>query len=245
VRNIQDILYFRGDVSPFLVHLTRRGRERSAGGVLEAIIRDSALRAGQDPISDARFGMSTLRLSGDQIRRYFGAISLTETPLSEVHSLLEIRRRKVNLEPYGLVFLLERLRRKGVRPVWYLNNENQDQNGVVQALCRQLLREPDVAEQLLPLIAVFGYQLTAPGAARRETRVDFTWEREWRWPAAAGELEFGEEDVFVGLCPHEEIAYFEDLLPGVRFIDPRRPMKWYATQLIEARHRHDLKYSVV
>jgi hypothetical protein len=54
-----------------------------------------------------------------------------------------------------------------------------------------------------------------------------------------------EEDIFVGICPHEEIERFEKMFKKINFIDPRRNMKWYATQLINARCRLDLKFSVV
>ena len=75
--------------------------------------------------------------------------------------------------------------------------------------------------------------------------IDFRWEREWRYSSIAGDLEFAEEDVFVGLCPDSEIDFFEGLFRNVGFVDPQRNMKWYAKKLIEARQRFDLKYSVV
>lgn len=58
-------------------------------------------------------------------------------------------------------------------------------------------------------------------------------------------MNFGAEDVFVGLCPDSQIVGFEAILPGVEFIDPLRNMKWYAEKLIRARQRFDLKTSVV
>ena len=60
-----------------------------------------------------------------------------------------------------------------------------------------------------------------------------------------GDLSFSEEDVFIGLCPDSEIDWFETNFPPFLFIDPTRPTKWYATKLIEARQRLDIKYSVV
>jgi hypothetical protein len=64
-------------------------------------------------------------------------------------------------------------------------------------------------------------------------------------PSALGPLEFSNEDVFIGLCPNDEIEEFENLFQPIGFIDPTRNMKWYATKLIEARQRLDLKSSVV
>jgi hypothetical protein len=75
--------------------------------------------------------------------------------------------------------------------------------------------------------------------------MDFRWKREWRYPAAEGPFEFDANDVFIGLCPHDEIEEFEDLYRKIRFIDPRMNMKWYASQLLEARHDCDLRVSVV
>lgn len=75
--------------------------------------------------------------------------------------------------------------------------------------------------------------------------VDFTWEREWRHASSNKIFGFAIEDVFIGLCPHEEIDYFENRLPDLKFFDPRRNIKWYAEKLIKSRHRSGIDYSVV
>lgn len=94
--------------------------------------------------------------------------------------------------------------------------------------------------------SVFGKKLTPPGAgAPPAGEVDFRWEREWRYPSSRGNFQFGAEDVFICLCPHEEIEEFEGEYPGFSFIDPTRNMKWYASKLIERRQHFDLKHSVV
>ena len=152
----------------------------------------------------------------------------------------------MNLEPYGLVFLKERLRARGVNPVWYLNNEQADKDEVAQALCSLIATHPDEAAQMLPLVSVFGQLIQPPLVAnRRGGTVDFPWEREWRYPVASGPFTFDEYDVFVGLCPADEIDGFEELFPYIAFIDPTRPQTWYATKLVEAHPRVDLKSSVV
>lgn len=75
-----------------------------------------------------------------------------------------------------------------------------------------------------------------PPRARRDPlgRVDFSWEREWRYPHALGAFAFGLEDVFCGLCPHGRIEYFQQQFDGLKFIDPTRPTKWYAKSLLSA-----------
>jgi hypothetical protein len=244
-RNIDDILNFRTDLSPFLVHLTKASGQMTARACLENIVNDRELTVSCNMISDARFGTFTNHMNEETKCRFFGAICFTETPLNEVHGMLEIAYRQVNLEPYDLVFLKSRLKQRGVGPVFYFNNEFRDKDEVVAAICDLIPNNPQAAEKLLPMISNFGYRITPPAAAVQQGRVDFLWEREWRLPSVASPLDFTEEDVFVGLCPHNEIDHFEGLFPHVGFIDPMRNMKWYATKLIDARQRLDLKSSVV
>jgi hypothetical protein len=252
MRDINDILNFRTDISPFLVHLTKPKprpfphRDRPAHYILEKILEERSLVAGQTSVSDARFGMYTADLNDDERRELFGAICFTETPISEIHNLLEIEGRAVDLSPYGLVFLKEQLQSRGVSPVLYFNNFAGDKDPIFQALCGLVETDRDAALEVLPLMSVFGERVRAPGAQQVPPGiVDFRWEREWRRPSARGPLEFDEEDIFIGLCAHKHIDRFEAVLPEIGFIDPRRNMKWYATKLIKARQRCDLKVSVV
>jgi hypothetical protein len=201
--------------------------------------------AGDGAISDARWGVSMHKLSDAQRRKYFGATCFTETPIAEIHRLLDVRYRQVNLQPYGLVFLKDNVAKAGVSPVFYLNNEPGDADLSVQALCSLIDTKPTSARRPLPLVSFFGKKINPVGAQLAMGRMDFRWEREWRYPASEGPLTFDDEDVFVGSCPDEEIDLFEQLMPGVVFIDPRRNMKWYADKLIDARKRLGIKISVV
>jgi hypothetical protein len=97
----------------------------------------------------------------------------------------------------------------------------------------------------LPLVAIFGKKITPPGAFAAEGEVDFRWEREWRYVPINGPYQLVEDEIFMGLCPHNEIQRFERLWPPIKFIDPTRNKKWYATKLINARQRLNLKHSVV
>lgn len=263
MRDIADVLHFRGDLSPFLVHLTKSTPRqtwnplakkplRTAAQNLESILREGRLRQSGNKLSIAAFGASRQALAArveaepDFIARYLAAVSFTETPLGEIHSLLEIDKRQVQLEPYGLVFLRSRLMRKGVEPAIYLNNYEGDKDLLVQLLFLLVDTAPDVAERILPLLTVFGRYITAPGAQQQTGELDFLWEREWRYRGAKGDFAFDRtQDVFMGLCPHEEIAAFESRFDGLPFIDPSRNMKWYAKKLIKARQELDLKDSVV
>lgn len=244
MRSIDDILKFRGDISPFLVHLTKQAEEMTAAQTLGKIIRDGRIAPGAALVSDLRFGGVNIPVQDRP--RFFGATCFTETPLSEVHCLFDISYRTVNLESYGLVLLKKNLLAQEVSPVFYLNNEEADKDLLAQTLYQLAHTNPAIAEKLLPLFCVFGQKLRSPLAALPPVgTVDFRWEREWRQPFYRGGVTFTEEDIFVGLCPHEEIADFERALPNVKFIDPLRPLKWYATELIHARQRLNLSTSVV
>jgi hypothetical protein len=244
-RDITDVLHFRGDLSPFLVHLTRRTEMHSATDVLGQILQTSELRQSQTQVSDARFAFRTFDIQEAERPRFLSAICLTETPLSEIHCLLNIERRTVNLEPYGLVLLKDRLKQRGVGPVYYVNNYKDDKRALLRTLGELWRTAPEIAEQLVPMIALCGNRVTPPGAQAQVGVVDFIWEREWRLPFCYGNLGFTNDDVFCGLCPDAEIETFEALLPGVGFIDPQKNMTWYATKLIAARQRLNLKTSVV
>jgi hypothetical protein len=246
MRKIDDILLFRADISPFLVHMTKKTDTMSATQVLEKIIEEKLVRPGRAEVSDIRYGGYTLNMSDEDRQLYFGATCFTETPLDEIHCLLDINYRQINLEPYGLVFLKDKLLLKGVSPVIYLNNETGDKDKVAQALFSLIDSHAGAAAKLLPLMSVFGQKIQSPFSANRpKGRVDFRWEREWRQPCAKEGVSFDDDDVFIGLCPHEEIKHFEEAYPSIRFVDPLRPMKWYASKLIDMRQRVDLKYSVV
>lgn len=181
-RNISDILLFRQDFSPFLVHLTRKGSDGTASETLAKILKESKLRPGTERVSDATFGGSMKGIKRDEQRDLFCATCFTETPLSEVHCLLDIDKRTIDLEPYGLVFLKRKLELRGVASVLYLNNLDGSQQAVLEALFKLRQSDPDAAKRLLPLISIFGKRVVAPGATLTTGRQDWRWEREWRRP---------------------------------------------------------------
>jgi hypothetical protein len=245
-RSIDDILRFRKDISPFLVHLSRDvDATTKAANVLRTIISEKRLKCGSTE-SVAAYGMTTGHLSPDEKKQYFSAVCLTETPLEEIHCLLEIKYRRVNLRPYGLVFLKHRLIEKhDISPVLYFNNTKRIADPVVQALCTLTKTSPTEAARILPLVSTFGLLVTPPGAKQTTGGMDFYWEREWRLPSVCGDLTFDANDVFVGLCPHDEIPAFEAIFTDVQFIDPCRNTKWYATTLENAQRIRGVKNSIV
>lgn len=280
LRKIDDILLFRNDISPFLVHLTK-DTEKSAKENLESILNDRKLKYGyvdeyksklDTKIGDeedikkgipklmsvANYCYDLYELTLKDAIKYFHAISFTETPLDQIHNLLNIGGRDVKLKPYGLVFIKEKLENKEVMPVWYINNINGNKQNILEKVVQTLIKNnPDQAYKILPFITIFGKgfkrKSSQQKSSQKDVEVDFRWEREWRYVSDDFEFEFNEKDVFIGLCPKDDIKYFEkkfgdqykiDEKP-LHFIDPLMNPRYFATKLVEARQRADLKYSVV
>ncbi len=231
MRDINEILVFRNDLSPFLVHLTREYDGRSPGQNLNRILSSRKLKYGNEPMSVARYRYPFGEISLAEMKLYFKAVSFTETPLSEIDSLLEIENRAVNFSPHGLIFLKERCMSKGVAPVFYINNTSGDKDKVVESLCRLTRRDPLAARGILPYVSFFGRKLRPYNRSRKSGEMDFTWEREWRYASPSGCFEFDESDLFMGLCPHSQIEWFENKFDWLRFIDPRRKLKLYARKI--------------
>ena len=216
---------------PFLIHLTRPHKEATAKESMESISLSKALLPGtrflldEASLSDARFAVDCSKLTREAKRRFFGFISFTETPLREVYRLCNIQDRKKRLSGYGLVFIKDWLVKLGASPAIYINNVLGNRNEALRSLANYLIREnPRGAEQILPLVAVFGKYLKPMGGRPREDSLDFTFEREWRLPYSESSVLFWEKtNIFVGLCPDKEIKEFEKLLPSVPFIDPKAP----------------------
>jgi hypothetical protein len=244
LREIDKILLFRNDISPFLVHLTRN-TDNNARSNLESILTSRSLKYGPEPFSDGRYGFDPVNLTPAVKANFFSAVSFTETPLSEIHNLLDIACRQIELQPYGLVFIKANLKAKNVSPVIYVNNINGDKDDVVRALCSLIYSHSKAAMQILPFIAVFGKYFKPVRGPYYEESIDFTWEREWRFVSADHQFRFDQEDVFIGLCPKDEIMHFESKFKWLKFIDPQRNVKWYAEKLVRARKDSHLDYSVV
>ncbi len=54
--------------------------------------------------------------------------------------------------------------------------------------------------------------------------LDFKRGKEWRYPYSRDALQFNHEDVFVGLCPDDEIEDFEARFPRTPLGDQATPM---------------------
>lgn len=70
-RDINDVLNFRNDFSPFLTHLTRDKNGVPARDVLEKIINDGFLECSDELISAAQYGTKTADMSDQTNKRFF------------------------------------------------------------------------------------------------------------------------------------------------------------------------------
>ena len=80
---------------------------------------------------------------------------------------MDISRRSVNLEPYGVVFIKDRLKKKGVSPVWYINNMKNDKYEVLKALCSLIETHQEQAYKILLFVATFGKKMAKEGAPKK------------------------------------------------------------------------------
>ena len=261
-RKIQEILHFRKDLPPFLVHLTRTRNavdpnhqmidpleeniptiEHKAPDNLISIFDSKTLRQSKEHISSMRFAIDQkTKNSLGKLEEFFAAICVTETPLESIHCLIDIQGRQVNLEPFGVVFLKDKLKEKNFHPALYFNNSDKGHvDPILQAIGKIVLTDPCEAKEFFPLITTFGHMIGL-GSGKH----DFYWEREWRRPFCHGDFQFSlDEDVFCGLCPDGEISTFEKKYSGLPFIDPTRPLSWYAQKLIKRRKDLEIEHSVV
>jgi hypothetical protein len=230
-KNVHDVLLFRNDISPFLIHMTKNDGYSSAQEKIGKIFSDGYLERGKTAISTMRFAAGCDENNDKIINDYLSAISFTETPLNEIHTMFDLAYRGIDLQPYGLVFIKEKLMKAGVSPVLYLNTyfEKDKTKKVVDALWGLKDHSPDQARLLFPLISTFGEQFFY------DKIEDFIWEREWRY-VADQKFQFNvNDDVFLGFCPHEEISVFEINYHPLLFVDPRRNLKTYASKLVGRR----------
>lgn len=205
MQNIRDVLNRRGDLSTFVVHLTR-DTATSAKENLVSIIAQQTIHAvspmgwaeDQDDPSDPN----------KQSQR---VVSFSETPLEHIYSLVaEILGRQVKLQPYGLALTKMAARRIGINPVWYIDRTtgaphqwrlSNALNDLKTAAVNTGDFHSTPAAKILPFCQVMG---TWP-----QHQVEFWWEREWRH---AGDLSFPLDRVSIWLCPESEIPEFTALI---------------------------------
>lgn len=190
-----------------MVHLSRDGIDEtgnlcfSAREILEFILDEKTLNA----YNYYCIFQDRLNQLDDNLKDKFKVVCFTETPIDQIEVLLKrVQGRDTILKPYGLVFKKEYIRQKGGNPVFYVT-------GVLSNSLWRVFNEASKSRFLgeeNKLLALVN---------KCDESIDFHWEREWR---IVGKLKFGLSDIYCGLCPEEDMAYFESKYQ-VKFISPR------------------------
>src|SRR5436305_15173523 len=102
-RSIRDLLPLREDLSPFLVHLTRRDEGLTASENLCSIVKSRKLYQG-NALWKGGGGFSNASLRSEltkeeEERKFFGLVSVTEAPLSRLHVLFDHTTQRHDRQP--------------------------------------------------------------------------------------------------------------------------------------------------
>jgi len=194
------------DFSPLLVHFTKDDEYFCAKDVLDVILSEKILKAFNHY---CLFSPNLKETQNISLQDKFKVVCFTETPIDQIDVLLmEVSGRNFNPKPYGLVFKKEYIRRQGGNPVFYTTKKIAKPFWQLYRLLSDKEKEQSSGEvcKLLALVTLC------------DQTMDFHWEREWR---IVGDLQFKLNDIYCGLCPEENIAYFESKYSQVKFISPR------------------------
>ena len=258
ILNRQELLEKRGDLSQFLIHLTRSGDLKLAKDIyslpqdqvvpitaknsLEAIIQSRRIEA-KTAFGYFNYKVPFRRADGALLnpnslvqRDWLRAACFTETPLDHVYLQMQtVKGRQLHFEPYGLAFRESVARKANANPIFYV----QTTNSGIRSAFDQLTVSPlaNHFKTVMPLVEGFG----PPWFSRYggPTEVDFRWEREWR---VVGDFSFSLSDVAFGFAPEKEISYFESLVGNqFPFVTPTNNMTSAKNKLKGSPHLSDLK----
>ena len=164
----------REDYSRFVVHFTRNDKQDFTKGScardnFTSIIKDMEIKAYK---AHCLHGKQIKKLPEARQESFFVAC-FTEVPLNQLHLLIQpVQGRRVQLEPYGLVFTKQFLIEQGAQPAIYINSYGQNLylRSAVNRLYEIAIQSnsTDDTWRLLPFINAM------------HENYDFTWEREWR-----------------------------------------------------------------
>jgi hypothetical protein len=223
-QQIRDVLNRRTDLSTFVVHLTR-DREQEIGWTtareaLEAIIEQRCLRAGR-PMGMAKEQDDPC----DPAKQTQRVICFSETPLEHIYSLVaDIEGRQIQLRPYGVAMTKLTARRRGISPIWYVNQTSGFDWKTVHAISelkKKAVDDGNFHEQPIARLTPF---LESMGTWSEGSRKEFWWEREWRH---VGSLWLPDRGV-IWLCPEADMGAFREKVGDSPLIDPT----WGLEQII-------------
>ncbi|WP_309398864.1 abortive infection system antitoxin AbiGi family protein [Cerasicoccus maritimus] len=170
----------RGDISKFLVHLTRDTEELDARDNLISILRAKKIEARN---FHCLFSPKLRRsLLTPVLKNAFKTVCFTETPLDQIHKLTaENFPRRIRLKPYGLVFWRDALVQKGANPAIYVNGDGTSLREFLIAEFDRHFKGITALKSLREKEAYYKEIVSYYSLINlMSSKHDFSWEREWR-----------------------------------------------------------------
>jgi hypothetical protein len=226
---IQEVLRDRGDLSTFVVHLTR-GEDPYES--LESILTNWTIEARScfGPIPSRRL---VEQHPGTALEGSQRVVCFTETPLRFVHLMCaDIEHRNFNFAPYGIAFTRTYARTMGVNPVWYIDTtqpRGDYRRWLINPVWQMINDAATLAGQgavsadelaALPIFDLTPFIETMGRMGQKASRKEFWWEREWR---KVGNFTFSPSKAVVVLAPeenHETLRKAVQHIPGYNGMRP-------------------------
>jgi hypothetical protein len=206
----------RDDISRFVIHLTRRQGGKSARQNLVSILDKRTIEARTahclfSPLF-GNLGFSSL------LKAQFKTVCFTETPLNQISRLCApLPGRKIELEPYGLVFYKDEVLARGGSPAVYINahgtqirdfllQQFRDHFKGIKSLRKFSAGQREYHKQIIQYYSLINII---------SSYHDFAWEREWRY---SGNFNFKLIDVvaIIAKNPDDFTAFRKRLIKGPR-----------------------------
>jgi len=188
MKNFKD----RDDLSRFLVHLTRDYEGDSAYRNLLNILSEKTIEA-RNAHCLVMHNLKSMRFS-QVLKRRFNTVCFTETPLTQIKKLISVGDRKIELQPWGIIFWKDDLFESGASPAIYINAKGTsvdkfllDEFAAIFENITTLSKLKETEVQHYHNIVHY-YSLIN---VVKESH-DFMWEREWRHH---GDFKFKYEDI--------------------------------------------------
>lgn len=208
----KEVTSHRQDISQFVVHLTRNDTEEFTDGAtakenLVSILKSRKIYATRPHC----IFNEEIEALGKSAKKKCRVACFTETPLTEISKISrKIQGRKIELEPYGLVFRKDDIIRVGGQPAIYVNSYGK--NDFLRESVRELfdIAKTNASSKLWRMV---------PYLSAMHERYDFSWEREWR---VTKDFEFDLEDVVCIILPEvdEEELKTHAAESGIAVISP-------------------------
>jgi len=229
------VLQLRGDLSQFLIHLTRTGPvtirkdifpqlnsdqivNHTAKQRLERLIKAKQIKAISSfgyfhyKVPKTYPNGYTHNAQSCVVRQWLKAVCFTETPLDHIHIQTQpILGRNLHFESYGLAFKEDFIRRQRGTPVMYFESTNQSIKAALDDMA--ISQDAQKFKSMMPLYESFGKRIYGSGPD-----VDFRWEREWR---SIDDVSFEWSDVAFGLCKNADNTFFSQMVSNAfPFVEP-------------------------